>query len=278
MRKTLGNQRSCLQFQLALQSWRNNSRLLGTILQRLGGAVLPVEMTNLASWSKSFVSTYHCHRWSSWNQRWLPDCRQLLECSCSFQILPGYVSIMLKLEVKRGKEQKLEETTMQNQTLQDSTKQDQTNDDWDLASKQIGCPVALQIVPGFDVRTQFWRISRSSWRTWLLIRVKPRRCSVLTAVLSQWSLHSWLNLEVAKAIPSRELTYPTLAKPEKIMDSKNDSDRRGCWDSFPAGYGYMRHLSKQLSIASARVAELEDELQMMKTNSAKAGMQGWVVY
>ena len=45
-------------------------------------------------------------------------------------------------------------------------------------------------------------------------------------------------------------------------------------DSFPAGYGYMRHLSKQLSIASARVAELEDELQMMKTNSAKAG---WVL-
>lgn len=52
-------------------------------------------------------------------------------------------------------------------------------------------------------------------------------------------------------------------------------------DSFPTGYGYMRHLSKQLSIASARVEELEDELQMMKTNSAKAGMgsifidQGW---
>jgi len=32
----------------------------------------------------------------------------------------------------------------------------------------------------------------------------------------------------------------------------------------------MQHLTKQLSIASARVAELEDELQMMKTNSAKA--------
>ena len=39
------------------------------------------------------------------------------------------------------------------------------------------------------------------------------------------------------------------------------------------GHGSMRHLTKQLSIASARVAELE--LQMMKNNSAKAG---WVAY
>ncbi len=36
VRQTLGNQRSCLQFQLALQSWRNNSRLLRNILRRFG--------------------------------------------------------------------------------------------------------------------------------------------------------------------------------------------------------------------------------------------------